>query len=288
MIISKISGGLGNQMFQYAAGYSIASKLKTKHCLDIRSYETDRVRSFGLDKFNISASIAPQEVLPPAKHESLLRYALWKSLRLKPKLLKEDTFSFDAVERSFKDAGYLSGHWFSEEYFQNLTSELRDQFRLAGDLSDNYFNVLKAIKGSTAISIHIRRGDYVDCEYWKNRLGTCSLGYYYKGLDYIRSKIGTEFSIFVFSDDVDWASNRLKIGKKSFFVSNSESTDPHEDLMLMASCKHHIIANSTFSWWGAWLNARPDKIVVCPDPFYDDKRSRCITPISWRAMPREI
>lgn len=286
MIISKISGGLGNQMFQYAAGHSIASKLKTKHCLDIRSYETDRVRSFGLDKFNISASIAPQEILPPAKHVSLLRYALWKSMRLEPKLFKEHKFDFDSIERNFKGTSYLSGHWFSEEYFQNFAAELREEFRLAGEFSDYGSTVLRAIRNSTTISIHIRRGDYVDSDYWKSKLGTCSIGYYHKGLDYVRQKIGVEFSIFIFSDDIDWARDNLKIGEKAFFVSNSESTAPHEDLMLMASCKHHIIANSTFSWWGAWLNARLDKIVVCPDPFYGDKTACCVTPASWKTMPR--
>lgn len=288
MIISKISGGLGNQMFQYAAGHSVASKLKAKHCLDIRSYETDRVRSFELDKFNISARIAPKEILPPAKHESLFRYALWKSLRLKPKLFKEHKFSFDDIERRFEGASYLSGHWFSEGYFQNFASEVRGEFRLAGEFSNYGSNVLRAIKSSTAISIHIRRGDYIDSEYWKGKLGTCSISYYHKGLEYIRSKIGVEFSTFIFSDDIDWASDNLKVDEKAFFVLNSESTGPHEDLMLMASCKHHIIANSTFSWWGAWLNARSDKIVVCPDPFYDDKSARCITPASWKALPRSM
>ena len=286
MIISKISGGLGNQMFQYAAGHSVASKLKTEHCLDIRAYETDRVRSFGLDRLNISASIAPQEILPPAKHQSLLRYAIWKSLRLKPKLLKEHKFNFDAIERNFKGASYLSGHWFSEEYFQNFAAELREEFRLTGEFSDYGSNILRAIKKSTAISIHIRRGDYVDSDYWRSKLGTCSIGYYHKGLEYIRSKIDVEFGIFVFSDDIDWASDNFKTGEKTTFVSNSESTGPHEDLMLMASCKHHIIANSTFSWWGAWLDARFDKIVICPYPFYDDKSARCITPASWKALPR--
>lgn len=288
MIISKISGGLGNQMFQYAAGHSIASRLKTEHCLDIRSYKTDQVRSFGLDKFNISAGIAPQEVLPPAKHESLLRYALWKSLCLKPKLLKEHKLDLDKIERKHKSTSYLSGHWFSEEYFQNFAADLRKEFRLANELSDYGSNILKTIKGSTAISIHIRRGDYVNSEYWKSKLGTCSLGYYYNGLEYITSRVGVGFNIFVFSDDIDWAGKKLRIDKKMFFVSNSESSGPHEDLMLMASCSHHIIANSTFSWWGAWLNARPDKIVVCPDPFYNDKSARCITPVSWKALPRSV
>ena len=286
MIISKISGGLGNQMFQYAAGHSVASKLKTKHCLDIRSYETDQVRSFGLDKFSISAGIAPQEILPPAKRESLFRYTLWKSLRLSPKLLKEHKFSFDAIKRRSKDTIYLSGHWFSEEYFQNFATELREEFSLTREFSDYGSNVLRTIKGSTAISIHIRRGDYVNSNYWRSKLGTCSIDYYHRGLDYIRSKIGVEFSIFIFSDDIDWASNNLKISGKVFVVSNSESAGPHEDLMLMASCKHHIIANSTFSWWGAWLNTRSDKIVVCPDPFYNDKSAECNTPSSWKALPR--
>ena len=286
MIISKISGGLGNQMFQYAAGHSVASKVKTKHCLDIRSYQTDQTRSFGLDKFNISATIAPQEILPPAKQDSLFRYALWKSMRLEPKLYKEHKFNINSIERSLKGTSYLSGHWFSEEYFQNFAAELREEFRLAGELSDYGLNVLRAIRNSTAISIHIRRGDYVDSDYWKNKLGTCSIGYYHSGLNYIRSKIGIEFGVFIFSDDIDWASDNFKTSEKTFFVSNSESTEPHEDLILMASCKHHIIANSTFSWWGAWLNARLDKIVICPYPFYDDKSTRCITPASWKTLPR--
>lgn len=287
MIISKISGGLGNQMFQYAAGHSIASKLKTKHCLDIRSYETDRVRSFGLDKFNISANIAPQEILPPAKHESLLRYALWKSMRLEPKLFKEHKFDFGSIKRNFKGTSYLSGHWFSEEYFQKFAAELREEFRLAGEFSDYGSHVLRAIKNGTTISIHIRRGDYVDSDYWKSKLGTCSIGYYHKGLDYVRSKIGGKFNIFIFSDDIGWAMENLKLGQSAFFVSNSDSMTPHEDLMLMSSCKHHIIANSTFSWWGAWLNARSDKIVVCPDPFYDGRIAQSIAPTSWNALPRE-
>ena len=286
MIISKLSGGLGNQMFQYAAGYSIASKLKTKHCLDIRAYETDRVRSFGLDKFNISASIAPQEILPPAKQESLLRYGLWKSMRLEPKLYKEHKFSINSIERNLKGTSYLSGHWLSEEYFQNFAAELREEFRLAEAFSDYGSNVLRAIKSTTAISIHIRRGDYVDSNYWKSKLGACSIDYYHKGLDYVRSKIGGKFNIFIFSDDIGWAMENLKLGQSAFFVSNSDSITPHEDLMLMSSCKHHIIANSTFSWWGAWLNTQSDKIVVCPDPFYDDRSARCITPASWKALSK--
>ena len=286
MIIVKLSGGLGNQMFQYAAGFSAAKKLKTNLFLDTRDYEYDKVRVFELDKFNISGQNAPRSILPALKKENWLKYELWKILNLNPKYLIQNRFDFHAIDRITKSSAYLAGFWFSEKYFVDAATELRWEFRLKNELSDYSRGVLKEINNSKSVSIHIRRGDYVSVEYWRERLGTCSINYYLNGLEYVKSVVGNNIRVFVFSDDIDWTKSNLEINDNSFYVSRSNNMLPHEDIVLMSSCQHHVIANSTFSWWGAWLNDRIDKVVVCPDVFYIDPRLECITPASWKTLSR--
>lgn len=286
MIITKLSGGLGNQMFQYAAGFSVAKRMKTHLFLDTRDYTYDHNRDFELYNFKISGTIAPEVILPAIKKENWLKYKLWKILDLNPKLLVQNQFDFNSVEGIIKSSAYLSGFWFSEDFFIDVASELRSEFRLKEEMSKYSQDIMKQIENNTSVSMHFRRGDYVAVEYWKERLGTCSENYYYHALDYIKSIVGENIHIFVFSDSIDWVKSNFKFNVNTYYVSRSSNTFPHEDLALMSSCRHHIIANSTFSWWGAWLNEKSDKIVVCPDVFYIDPRLECITPKSWKALPR--
>lgn len=293
MIITRIRGGLGNQLFQYAAGHSFAKRLNRLHFLDVRSYGHDNLRTFGLKEFNISAEIAEPKLLPPEKETRLLAYAAWKHFGLKPKYVRDKTVLNGIVaQRGMRDYAdresiYLGGLWCSEAFFKDCAESVRSELGFPDAMPDRSRRVLQDIRSRTSVALHVRRDDYVSNAQVATRFGTCSMRYYERALDYVRAKLGEEFVVFVFSDDLDWAKKNLKLDADLHFVDAASKLHPHEDLRLMAACDHNITANSTFSWWGAWLNGNSEKIVVCPEIWYlsRKKRNKHVVPAAWKAIP---
>ena len=293
MIITRIRGGLGNQLFQYAAGQAASLRHGRSHFLDLRFYNTDKYRDYGLGKFKISAKVAPSEALPPNKETELLRYATWKYSGTNPRYVKDMDFVRGAsiapqfAERKFTGDAYMAGLWCSEYFFNDFTSEVRRELMLRDELSVQSKEVLNQINSRVSVSLHVRRGDFAQNRAVKTRFGVCSINYYTRAIDLLATKLGEEFCLFVFSDDLQWARENIQFGGEMLFVSAASNRVPHEDLILMAACDHHITSNSTFSWWGAWLDANPKKLVVCPEKWYVARR-KCkyrITPDDWIPRP---
>ncbi|OCW58347.1 alpha-1,2-fucosyltransferase [Hoeflea olei] len=283
MIITHINGGLGNQMFQYAAGRALALRHGTDLLLDTRAFDGSTQFGYGLDHFAIVARKAGDGDLPPERKRAPLRYLLWRGLKLKPRLVREDGLSFNAGFDALGDGVYLKGYWQSERYFKRFQAELRADFRIVTPPSDQNAAILAELAERPAISLHIRRGDYVRDARTNATHGTCTLDYYARAAERIATTMSDAPLIVTFSDDPAWVRDNLRLPFEMRVMDHNDSDHNYEDLRLMSACRHHIIANSSFSWWGAWLNPSPDKVVVAPSRWFADDKlvNRDIWPEGW-------
>jgi len=248
MLIIRLTGGLGNQLFQYAHGRALAEKRNTSLLLDISWYKGRIDRSYMLSHFNIEAEIA-----------SKFRVI---------------------ITEIFSSKNYIYGDYQSERYFENIKDIIRKDFTLKNKISDKNKKILEKIQSTNSISIHLRGGDYIRGKK-SDFHGTCSTEYYNKAIEEMRSNVNSPF-FFIFTDDIDWAKSHIIFPESSVIVSNKDNK-PYEELLLMSKCKHNIIANSTFSWWGAWLNSNVNKIVIAPRKWFNNSsiNTEDIVPKSW-------
>jgi hypothetical protein len=256
MIITKIQGGLGNQMFQYAYGKNLSSKYNTELRLDKRFYDYQGMpkREFGLNKFpNIFTNTDMNFSLTGQTYKI------------------DDDFKYKDLTNPLNDNYYLDGYWQSEKYFKESIDLIREDFQPSKEI------ISKLIKtpliDTNTISLHVRRTDYVTSNGYHP---VQSIDYYNNAIDLI----GDYDNIFIFSDDLNWCKDNLKFNNMIFI---SDFTDI-EDLHLMSLCRHNIIANSSFSWWGAWLNDNKDKKVIAPSNWFGSMANLStddIIPDSW-------
>lgn len=290
MIIVKLMGGLGNQMFQYAAARSLSLSLGTELKLDLSFLEGDQLgntrRTFELNRLNIDAGMAsPLDVSrisgPTARRAFFTRF-FKKSLR--SRVFREKQFHVDPDFFLLSDDVYLDGYWQSERYFERFSDTIRNDFVLRGQLAGVNLELAREIGSFHAVSIHVRRGDYVSDEHTRVMHHVCGLEYYCNAVKMITPLVDDPH-FFVFSDDPEWAEANLKLGYPTRFISHNQNV-AHEDLYLMSLCRHNIIANSSFSWWGAWLNSNPDKIVCAPSRWFNKyEADTCdLIPHSWRKI----
>ena len=261
MIILKLQGGLGNQMFQYSAGLALSKRLNTTLRLDISYYKNDKKRKFSLDDFNISAKEATEKDILSLS-DSILINAYKKIFRRHAeKKMFANSYFYDKSFEKISDNSIIEGFWQNEKYFKDVEKIIRHEFRLKNDLSEKSAELERKINGDNSVSVHIRRGDYTLPKYRKI-FYECSVEYYTLAIKYILDIVpNAEF--FVFSDDLEWAKN-IPFPKKTNFVGKELGLRDSEELILMSRCKHNIIANSSFSWWAAWLNQNDKKIVIGP------------------------
>jgi Glycosyl transferase family 11 len=162
---------------------------------------------------------------------------------------------------------YLMGYWQSEQYFADIANIIREDFTFKLPMSQQNAELAKQINQVNAVSLHIRRGDYANNPETMATYGLCSLDYYKEAIRYIVERVNAPH-FFIFSDDINWVKNNLKIDYPYQYVDHNHGTESYNDMRLMSLCKHHIIANSSFSWWGAWLNRNPEKLVVAPQKWF--------------------
>lgn len=269
MIIIKIKGGLGNQMFQYAFASILAKKHNEHILLDTSNYEQKNFhnptkREFELDIFDNDYSFASESEI-----NSFLELSLPQKLKKKlginyRKIYYDTVFEFGPNALELQPPIYLHGYFQSYLYFNTRKPEVRALFNFKNDRIDQAnLDLMHEIEQSNSIAIHIRRGDYVENEITKNFHGECTIEYYKKSLSYISDKVINP-KLFFFSDDIDWVKSNFNEEFPSVFVEHNQGSDSWKDMLLISKCKHQIIANSSFSWWGAWLNNNPEKIVVAP------------------------
>ena len=292
MIIVHLIGGLGNQMFQYAAGRSIAIKRKCGLKVDISDFSGYRLhQGFELERaFNCQINLATNEdivnMLGLQGHQiirgPLSRLSLsW--LRVK-EFIVEPHFEY-WPELSFSpENSYIRGYWQSEKYFLDVANELRSDFAFKSPMTAVNLELAKEIEDKNSVSLHIRRGDYVQNPKASAVHGTCTLDYYSEAMRLMIDEVGKPH-IFIFSDDIDWVRKNLSIPTTHTFVYQNIGADSYRDMQLMSICKHNIIANSSFSWWGAWLNAHPQKVVISPKKWFQNGNNvKDLIPPHWRSI----
>ena len=294
MIVVNFSGGLGNQMFQYAL-YKKFKTLGNDVKADISFYTmVESHNGFEIDKvFGLNLIKADQgEILSLKDTSNFLRKYRRRLYPLFWKKTHKEQLSFDFDKKVLNfDEAYLNGYWQSEKYFLDIKEEIKKDFTFK-DLDIPSQNVLESIKNCNAISIHIRRGDYVSDAATKDFLGNiCNVDYYNRALEYIyTNKEITNPEFFIFSDDIQWAKDNLKIKNKAHFININQGNRSWQDMCLMSNCKHNIIANSSFSWWAAYLNSNDKKIIICPNRWVNNDRrfrrlnSPDIIPNTWKKI----
>lgn len=283
MLLVKLTGGLGNQMFQYSFAKALQSKgYEVK--LDISTFETYTLHGgFGLEHYSITIPIASKDELLPYKTNFLTKIGRKLNISHK-KLMGEKTLLFQKELLSPPNNTSLYGYFQSEKYFNTIRDTILDDFILKAPLSPYSASMKKTIQSlSNTASIHIRRGDYITDSKANKFHGICGLDYYEEAISLLKSKF-KEMHYFIFSDDIEWVKNNLA-PEKCTYIDNTLPYIPHEDIYLMSLCHHNIIANSSFSWWGAWLNHNSTKVVIAPKKWFaDDKmvqQSCDIVPESW-------
>jgi len=338
MIIVRLEGGLGNQMFEYAAARWLAEKHSTSLKLDLSWFEIQSLRQYKLQCFNMREDFATHEEIEAiVGNYSIVK---WLAGKLASKLgfnqssadleyqrevtaiiyshnfsltrwwvarMKHGLGLHDSVEglyqkgRYFRQRNiyfepeflsvpnhvYLHGFWQSEKFFSGIEGMLRQEFTLSPPPTALFDQMSAAIAGATAVSLHVRRGDMVNDPETNRLHGICGLDYYKLAVEYIAERVAQPH-FFIFSDDPDWVKENLDLKFPATVVSYNKSLQDYEELLLMSQCQHHITANSSFSWWGAWLNPKPDKIVVSPQQWFGafayDHDTKDLSPDRWTRL----
>ena len=259
MIIIKIKGGLGNQLFQYAVGRALALHHRLPLKLDLTIFKTYKLHRYLLDQFAIQADIATEdEIIKLKGRNNVLFSALRKAGLVKRKsYLKEKRSSYFDASVFKKDDVYLDGYWQNELYFSNIREELLRDLTSISSMSELGVVYMEGIKKSNSVSLHVRRGNYLNLK----NFNVLDIDYYMKAVEYIRKNVEKP-TFYIFSDDLEWCKNSLGFLDNCIFVDSTKTEI--DDLKLMSFCKHNIIANSSFSWWGAWLNQNCKKTVIAP------------------------
>lgn len=276
MIVTRLMGGLGNQMFQYAAGRALARRLGGELLVDRTWLESDEQlfetrRHYELDAFRLQARSASPELVSKLEQRSnsrLNRLCRRLGLAASPVVLSEAGHVFDARIEAISGDVLLAGYWQSEKYFVHYADEIRSEFEFDEAPSDRSRELIEQMGAANSLSLHVRRGDYVSSEATSRFHGLMPIAYYRDAVQAVIERTGP-VEIFVFSDDIDWCKRGLEIpGQRLHYVDHN--TRGSEDMRLMSACRHHILANSSFSWWGAWLNPDPSKVVVAPAHWFQD------------------
>ncbi len=277
-VATRMFGGLGNQLFQYAAGRALAKRLGGRLILDCTA-SLGLERPFVLDRYPIDADVVRDAPGKPHRRYFRIRGSVGQRLT--------DAFH-DRVPRAYRIGGhhfkifgekwelrydphfetlgkstYLIGDWQSFRYFENAADLVRAEIRPAWTPSPGNRTWLNHIESTNAVCMHVRRGDYL--RHQGTPPLTCARSYYAAALQHVRRFL-QEPQIFVFSDDIAWCRDTFSAPDMCFVDSNGPE-DAADDLRLMAACRHHIIANSSLSWWGAWLASRPGQLVIAPQPW---------------------
>ena len=291
-LVLLLKGGLGNQLFQYAAARAIAHRNRVPLYLDAHTgFASDEyARKFRLHYFDIAAELLPREECE--------RLAMITAFRRKLRSCRERCFirylgrAFDPMMlyMRVRDAAVLEGFWQSDRYFRGIGAEIRRELRVIGEVSQTTACLARQIREAPGVAVHIRRlhgisatGLKVEGRYGGNASQMSLQDYYTQCIQRIRAQRGNVHA-FVFADAPEWARENIEFECPTTYVSHNGPERDYEDLLLMSMCRDHVIANSTFSWWGAWLGEAADKIVCAPrnfSPYQGMRPLRDVYPPSW-------
>jgi hypothetical protein len=293
-IIVKIWGGVGNQMFQYAAAKALALQTGRELVIDIlhfnRVHLNETPRQYKLNIFPAIKEVTAlkkdvNNIVPQFRSPLLSRVYrnINKSIFNFNKSYRVDKSSFySEISVNQSHVTYLDGYWQSEKYFQAMSEEIRELFSLNYlDADPSLTENIEAIRSANSASIHVRRGDYIASPHSKQIHAICDPKYYEKAIDIVGKAASDGLTLFIFSDDIEWCRANLRIQFPHKFIV---TTQDYHDLYLMSICNHNIIANSSFSWWAAWLNMNEDKLIVAPKKWFLNADSGDIIPNSWTTI----
>lgn len=337
MIISYLMGGLGNQMFQYAAGRSLAIRLNVELKLDVSRYvpagglttvlkkkvkqclgidhrngrgkgaaktAPDTPREYALNGFNLEETFAtPREIYRisgiPGTFQLRMGHAASRVTRKgsvilglpvcppaeKFRIFREERTEFQSEFVQLPDNTYLLGYWQSEQYFSSIEEIIRSEFTFKEPLAGRNRDLADKIEKCESVSLHVRRGDYISHPIVRQVHGVCTQEYYMEAIKEVTKSVSRPH-FFVFSDDPQWVQEHLLIDYPVTYVTHNSVGDASEDLRLMSLCRHNIIANSSFSWWGAWLNENREKIVITPRVWFLEsyRQNRDLLPAKWKKL----
>jgi len=290
MIITRLAGGNGNQMFQYAAGLALARRHNTQLLLDInylldksKRYFRHENREYALDMFNISGRIAANRQIArftvPRKGNKYV-YHIKKRILQEYHVVKEDDLaSWEEFMESPSDA-YIEGYWQNTQYFQAIGKEIRTEYTFKNKLPGQCTPLMKRIRTDNAVCVHFRRGDFVN----HPTLDIVTLDFYYDALRLLSERIDSA-KLFVFSDDISWCREKFKPKEYDCEFVDQLLAGPNGEyhLHMITACNHYIIPNSTFAWWGAWLSESPGKVVIAPKKWWNAQVEsvNSIVPSDW-------
>ncbi len=282
-VFIQLQGGLGNQLFQYSAGRAVAIRNNSELLLDTRFYDKNGRGNYALDHFCIEARIAQISELPPPS-TSRLRHNYWRKFGRHPRYVREHGLELNSKLLKLDPECYLQGYFLSEGYFADVAVHIRRELKFKTAPDGQGRKMLNRLAGEDAVALHVRRGDYLTKgpEYYP----VLGKSYYDAAISCIAEQVEHPV-IHVFSDCPNWARENLQFDHPTVIHDcNQHASLCQEDLRLMSACRHNIIANSTFSWWGGWLNPNPDKIVICPKIWYGERIPPVpdLIPSSWRCI----
>jgi hypothetical protein len=259
MVIVKLYGGLGNQMYQYATAVALAERLDTSVYMDLDWFQEVKnkpeltLRWYELDGFGID----PKTITPFGRLGLTLR---------PPKVFKEDFFGYLPAFEKLSGNVILDGYWQSYKYFAEHKEAVARAFTFPEAVKPENKKIIDRMESSNSVMLHVRRGDY-NTKRGKEFHGLIPLEYYRKAVADLKKKINNP-TFYIFSDEIDWCRQNLKLDDPSEFIDSNGPNSGVEDMQLMAGCKHAIIANSSFSWWATWLNTHPGMLVYAPTAWF--------------------
>jgi glycosyl transferase family 11 len=298
-IVARLSGGLGNQMFQYAAGRSLAHRTGARLILDATPFTVRHERRrYALAGYGIVADVsfagcphppsAAVVELPPRRGFRLAD--IMRKVRRRTadparfSLFTEKSFDYDPAFERLGAQTYLDGYWQSARYFSHIAAAIRRELQPAGEPDRANAQWLARIRAANAVCLHVRRGDYLISPHFEHH-GVCSVEYYRRAMARMRD-VAAGARFFVFSDDWQWARDQLSASDAIVVDANGPQAG-RDELRLMAACRHHVIANSSLSWWAAWLSAQDGQIVIAPAPWFTaTPNTPDLLPADWLTLPR--
>ena len=291
MIVVKLKGGLGNQMFQYALGRRLSLERNDSLKLDSSWLQRQEKRKLELDQFNIAADLTLPKYyynFPPFSQNPTIKFLYDKyeeilPLYLRISLKEARVGEFDHRVIKAKRLKYLEGYWQSEKYFETIKDQIRADFTLKHPLSSQDQALSEEMSANpNAVSVHIRREDYVsDFRIIKTQL-VCTPDYYTETMNFMKDKLGKGVVYYVFSDDPEWCRTEMEYPSDFRIVSDLKRSASHE-LIMMSCCRNAIMANSSFSWWGAWLGKGPKETIIYPKKWFTSLITPDIPLKSWLA-----
>lgn len=276
-------------MFQYAAGRSAALKLNLPYKQDISDFDHYQLhQGFELSRVFVAPTITATQsdingILGWQSSKLVRKFVRRPQLRLirNRRYIVEPTFSYWSGIASLNDNCYLEGYWQSERYFKEFSNIIRADFEFKAPISASNNELAVQIVNTNAVSMHIRRGDYISNKKNTSIYSVCSLDYYRLAIATVTEKV-TNPVFYIFSDDIPWVKSNLTIKAHNVFVDHNKGAESYNDMRLMSLCQHNIIANSSFSWWGAWLNKNPEKIVIAPNKWFSNNTNDAdLIPENW-------